>query len=275
MSETSEEMRTELAYLTKWHDEDKRAIAEKDRQIAELFYELSRLQSVVSEDDSKLVKKLLRRIFREIKDSDEFNVGTEIGEEKKMMSDKLKPCPFCGDKMKKTRSILNIDRYDAVRHIKPNNDCPVGRGIYRIEKWNKRADDKKIAELEAENKSLDIAFKNIVSQSENRFDEYDKKIAELDKRHDEDNRVIAEKDRKIAELRKALDRMTVAADAGNSRLAKLEKGNFELRQKLLMYKVTMAQNLKLKAENARLKEKIKALKNKVADLSVELAKEEK
>ena len=33
--------------------------------------------------------------------------------------------------------------------------------------------------------------------------------------------------------------------------------------------------LKLEKENARLKEKIKALKNKVADLSVELAKEEK
>lgn len=54
-------------------------------------------------------------------------------------SGNINPCPFCGDKMKATKSIINKDMLDAVKHIESNNNCPVGRGIYKKDVWNKRA----------------------------------------------------------------------------------------------------------------------------------------
>ena len=59
------------------------------------------------------------------------------------MKDKLKSCPFCGDKMKLCPSVMNkINQLDGVRHIKTNNDCPVGVGVYKLKAWNTRTEPK-------------------------------------------------------------------------------------------------------------------------------------
>ena len=60
-------------------------------------------------------------------------------------------CPFCGDKMKFTKSVINKDNYDAVKHVNRNNNCPCGVGIYKLDIWNTRNSQK------SEEAKIDIA----------------------------------------------------------------------------------------------------------------------
>ena len=74
------------------------------------------------------------------------------------MSNKLKPCPFCG-----TNAVIQstLRRHDFDDAIECDDDtcgvfltaCPPRGNLTKgqlIEKWNTRADDKRIAELEAD-----------------------------------------------------------------------------------------------------------------------------
>lgn len=60
------------------------------------------------------------------------------------MEEKIIPCPFCGDKMRKCPSVMNkLNILDGVKHIERNNNCPVGVSVYKIEAWNTRSNAKK------------------------------------------------------------------------------------------------------------------------------------
>ncbi len=48
------------------------------------------------------------------------------------------PCPFCGDKMKPCRTVMNQPELNGVTHRDRNNDCPVGVGVYKKTVWNNR-----------------------------------------------------------------------------------------------------------------------------------------
>jgi len=86
------------------------------------------------------------------------------------MSEELKPCPICGGDAETGDGFLPME--SIVYVWCKNHECLMSNGVdigFGVDEWNRRHEDKRVAELEAELADLKVSYQTLKWESEDNF----------------------------------------------------------------------------------------------------------